>query len=279
MRRSGLIEPVSSGVVLVSGGPDSACAAAGAGPGDRAGERPRAARQLRAPGHRRPRRAGRTRPLLAAAGRPPHRAADVASGKPPGRRPGLPLLGRRAAPRPRRRRLDRHRPQPDRPRGDDGLPPRRLAGRPKPPLPAARRAGGWSARCSTWSARSCARLATAAGLPFADDETNLDPAFARNRIRSEILPVLRDLSDAAERNIAETQAELARGGPPARTGRPRGARGRGSGRRRGRDPGGGAGGLRAGAPAPGPARPRGASHGPRGAARARAARPRSCAWR
>jgi tRNA(Ile)-lysidine synthase len=53
------------------------------------------------------------------------------------------------------------------------------------------------------------RLATDAGLPFADDETNLDPAFARNRIRSEILPVLRDLSDAAERNIAETQAELA----------------------------------------------------------------------
>jgi tRNA(Ile)-lysidine synthase len=52
-------------------------------------------------------------------------------------------------------------------------------------------------------------LATAAGLPFADDETNLDPAFARNRIRSEILPVLRDLSDAAERNISETQAELA----------------------------------------------------------------------
>src|SRR5439155_11416951 len=33
--------------------------------------------------------------------------------------------------------------------------------------------------------------------------------FARNRIRSEILPVFRDLSDAAERNISETQAELA----------------------------------------------------------------------
>jgi tRNA(Ile)-lysidine synthase len=52
------------------------------------------------------------------------------------------------------------------------------------------------------------RLATEAGLPFADDETNLDPAFARNRIRAEILPVLRELSPAAERNIAETQAEL-----------------------------------------------------------------------
>jgi tRNA(Ile)-lysidine synthase len=29
VHRSGLIEPISSGVVLVSGGPDSACAAAG----------------------------------------------------------------------------------------------------------------------------------------------------------------------------------------------------------------------------------------------------------
>jgi tRNA(Ile)-lysidine synthase len=52
------------------------------------------------------------------------------------------------------------------------------------------------------------QLAIAASLPFADDETNLDPAFARNRIREEVLPVLRDLSPAAERNIAETQAEM-----------------------------------------------------------------------
>jgi tRNA(Ile)-lysidine synthase len=52
------------------------------------------------------------------------------------------------------------------------------------------------------------RLAIDAGLPFADDETNLDPAFARNRIRGEVLPVLRELSEAAERNMAETQAEL-----------------------------------------------------------------------
>ena len=52
------------------------------------------------------------------------------------------------------------------------------------------------------------QLASAAALPFADDETNLDPAFARNRIRAEVLPVLRDLSPAAERNIAETQAEM-----------------------------------------------------------------------
>src|SRR3954470_5042888 len=52
------------------------------------------------------------------------------------------------------------------------------------------------------------QLAVDAALPFADDETNLDPAFARNRIRAEVLPVLRDLNPAAERNIAETQAEM-----------------------------------------------------------------------
>jgi tRNA(Ile)-lysidine synthase len=51
-------------------------------------------------------------------------------------------------------------------------------------------------------------LAAEAGLPFADDETNLDPRFARNRIRAEVLPVLRELSPAAERNIGETRAEL-----------------------------------------------------------------------
>ena len=51
-------------------------------------------------------------------------------------------------------------------------------------------------------------LAAAASLPFADDETNEDRRFARNRIRHELLPVLRELSPAAERNIAETRAEL-----------------------------------------------------------------------
>jgi tRNA(Ile)-lysidine synthase len=52
------------------------------------------------------------------------------------------------------------------------------------------------------------RLAADACLPFADDETNLEPDFARNRVRAEVLPVMRGLSRAAERNIAETQAEL-----------------------------------------------------------------------
>ena len=52
-------------------------------------------------------------------------------------------------------------------------------------------------------------LAAAAGLPFADDETNEDPRYARNRIRAEVLPVLHELNPATERNIAETRAELA----------------------------------------------------------------------
>jgi tRNA(Ile)-lysidine synthase len=53
------------------------------------------------------------------------------------------------------------------------------------------------------------RLATEAGLPFTDDPTNLDPRFARNRIRADVLPALRDVNPAAERNLAETRAELA----------------------------------------------------------------------
>jgi len=53
------------------------------------------------------------------------------------------------------------------------------------------------------------RLAAAAALRFSDDETNDDTSFARNRVRIEALPVLRDLNKAAERNIAETRAELA----------------------------------------------------------------------
>jgi tRNA(Ile)-lysidine synthase len=52
-------------------------------------------------------------------------------------------------------------------------------------------------------------LAAAASLPFADDETNDERRYARNRIRSEVLPVLREIGPAAERNIAETRAELA----------------------------------------------------------------------
>ncbi len=53
------------------------------------------------------------------------------------------------------------------------------------------------------------RLAREAGLPFADDPSNAEPVFARNRIRNEVLPVLREIGPEAEATIAETHAELA----------------------------------------------------------------------
>jgi tRNA(Ile)-lysidine synthase len=52
------------------------------------------------------------------------------------------------------------------------------------------------------------RLVIEAGLPFRDDPSNADPAYARNRIRNEVLPVLREIGPDAETAIAETQAEL-----------------------------------------------------------------------
>jgi tRNA(Ile)-lysidine synthase len=53
------------------------------------------------------------------------------------------------------------------------------------------------------------RLASEAGLPFRDDPSNVEPLYARNRIRNEVLPVLREIGPEAEATIAETQAELA----------------------------------------------------------------------
>lgn len=52
------------------------------------------------------------------------------------------------------------------------------------------------------------RLAREAGLPFADDSSNAEPRFARNRIRSEIMPLLAEIGPEVERNVAETHAEL-----------------------------------------------------------------------
>ena len=50
--------------------------------------------------------------------------------------------------------------------------------------------------------------ATEAGLPFVDDRSNDDPAFARTRIRKEVLPVLEELNPAALEAVATTRAEL-----------------------------------------------------------------------
>lgn len=52
------------------------------------------------------------------------------------------------------------------------------------------------------------KAAESAGLPFVDDRSNDDPAFARTRIRNEVLPVLTDLNPAVLRAISSTRAEL-----------------------------------------------------------------------
>ena len=72
--------------------------------------------------------------------------------------------------------------------------------------------------------RDAAPRRRAPSLPFADDETNLDLDFARNRIRAEVLPVLRELSPAGRAQHRRDPGRAGRGGPAAGAGRARGAR-------------------------------------------------------
>jgi len=51
-------------------------------------------------------------------------------------------------------------------------------------------------------------IATEAGLPHVEDPSNRSPRYARNRIRNEILPRLAEIGPEVERNIAATHAEL-----------------------------------------------------------------------
>lgn len=51
-------------------------------------------------------------------------------------------------------------------------------------------------------------LAEESGLGFADDASNEDPSFARVRIRGEVLPVLEEINPAAAANLVLTRAEM-----------------------------------------------------------------------
>jgi len=53
------------------------------------------------------------------------------------------------------------------------------------------------------------RLALDAELPFRDDPSNADGSFQRVRIRQDVLPVLRQINPGAEQNLASTWGELA----------------------------------------------------------------------
>jgi tRNA(Ile)-lysidine synthase len=53
-----------------------------------------------------------------------------------------------------------------------------------------------------------AAYCTERGLPWREDPTNASDAFARNRVRNELLPALRSLHPAAEANVLRTLAVL-----------------------------------------------------------------------
>jgi tRNA(Ile)-lysidine synthase len=203
----GLITPRSSGVVLVSGGPDSACAAAAlvalCGPESVAGVhlnyglRPdsdadeRTARtlcaQLRIDLHV-------ERPVLGR-GNVQARARDA----------------RYAAAERLRRKLGWDWVATGHTRSDVAetfL--YRLAVSPgsRPLLGLAPRSGAVVRPLHSISGEETRAVAAEAGLPFVEDASNRSPRYARNRIRSEILPRLAEIGPEVERNIAATHAEL-----------------------------------------------------------------------
>jgi tRNA(Ile)-lysidine synthase len=208
VRDSGLIEPGSHGVALLSGGPDSAClgaglaAALGAGAvagmhlnyglRDDSGEDEAACRALcerlgvelhterpRIEGGNLQAKAREARYAAAESLRARLGAAWIATGHT--RTDLAETVIYRFASSPGRRAIL-------------GLAPRR--GRIVRPLLAIGRA-------------ETRRLAGEAGLPFHDDPSNLDRRFARVRVREEVLPVLREINPVAEANIAATWEELA----------------------------------------------------------------------
>lgn len=60
------------------------------------------------------------------------------------------------------------------------------------------------------SRREIERFAAAHAIPFVEDSTNEDPAYARNLLRNEAVPVLRKITPAPERAVARTAAALRR---------------------------------------------------------------------
>src|SRR5699024_813319 len=47
------------------------------------------------------------------------------------------------------------------------------------------------------------------GVPHVEDESNADPAYTRNRLRREVLPLLEQLNPRAVEHITQTAARLA----------------------------------------------------------------------
>jgi tRNA(Ile)-lysidine synthase len=53
----------------------------------------------------------------------------------------------------------------------------------------------------TYTREQTAAYCTERGLEWREDESNEDPAFARNRVRAELIPALRRIHPAAEQNV------------------------------------------------------------------------------